>query len=810
MDGKDLIGRTLGPYEIVEFIGSGGQAEIYKGFHPELERYVAIKIVGRFLDDDPIFNTRFRREAKAIAQLRHPNIVQVYDFGAAEGGHYMVMEYVEGVSLAVVIEETRLGINRLSPDDISFIIRQIASALDHAHARGVIHRDVKPDNIMITRAGQAILADFGLALLRSRHAEDQSAGTAFGTPEYMAPEQITDSRAASASSDLYSLGVILYEILTGQLPFQADNPLDLAMRHLSDMPTDPRLLDEGIPPAVAAVILKSLSKRPKDRFRTGMHLATSLERAFLYPDDTSFIYDSPSSDEHREQVPLHVVARPTPEPVVVNRGLSHEEERLERKRLRAEHERIKREEKGALARKKRALRQKKRREFFNTWGRTLAVMGIAALLIVAGAFILQTTGIIDINVRPPDVAPVAAIGIPAPSQTETPAARALTPTSPPTATSVPTATPLVGIEATAIPPQSLVPLQPGSQGFRVHDGSTMAYVPAGSFLMGTNDRFRNQAEQPQHTVALSAYWIDRTEVSNAQYRVCVEEGPCQPPQDTTSFDDPARVDFPVTFVTYDAAVSYCLWLANKSQMVTGLPTEAQWEKAASWDPVTQTARLYPWGDDFPRPDLLRYNESNTTVPAAPVGSYPLGASAYNVLDMAGNVWEWVADWFDPDYYKRTGILTDPTGPANGTFRITRGGSWTRSGQLAISSVRNPIQSTSFSNEIGFRCAMSGERPPLSSGIAITPLDTITLLSEQVESARGAGTDVATLSGWAAALSSIQTEIQTGNSVGALGQIEEQLIQLDPQVESGLLPAALGGRLEGGLLWIQSQLVPSGS
>ncbi len=218
----DLIGRKLGPYEIVEFLGGDDLTEVYRGHHPELDRSVIIRIVGRHLEADPVFSVRFRREAKAIAALRHPNIVQVYDFGQAEGGHYIITDDVDGTPLSVLIDEMRAGERTLDPADITFIMRQIAAALDHAHRAGVVHGAVTPSAILMTRSGQAILAEFGLSLLYSRGAEGSDAGAIISAPEYVAPELLADARAASPASDVYSLGVVVYELLTGERPYEHD------------------------------------------------------------------------------------------------------------------------------------------------------------------------------------------------------------------------------------------------------------------------------------------------------------------------------------------------------------------------------------------------------------------------------------------------------------------------------------------------------------------------------------------------------------------------------------------------------------
>jgi serine/threonine protein kinase len=284
----ELVGHTLGPYQVLEKIGYGGMAEVYKGFHPALNRYVAIKLLGQSLGADPNFARRFQREAQAIAVLDHPNIVQVFDFGAQplspEGDeiHYLVMEYVEGRDLRAEMEGRVSAAEPFTPGEITHILGQVAEALDYAHQHGVVHRDIKPGNILVTDDGRVVLTDFGLAMLRDR-ASQATLGNSFGTPEYIAPEQAIDSRAASPQSDIYALGVILYEMVTGRLPFEDESPLSLALKHINQEPTPPGRYVPDLPEAVEAVILQALAKEPADRFSMAQGMVDALNQAWKVP-----------------------------------------------------------------------------------------------------------------------------------------------------------------------------------------------------------------------------------------------------------------------------------------------------------------------------------------------------------------------------------------------------------------------------------------------------------------------------------------------------------------------------------------------
>ena len=274
-----FIGMTLGSYEILEAVGQGGMARIYKGFHSELNRYAAVKVVHWGLQEDPEFTERFRREAQAIASLRHPNIVQIFDFGQHESGYYMVMEFIDGGDLAVLLHRYKTNQDYLPHENVVRIVKEIGAALDYAHAHSVIHRDIKPSNVMLNHEGQSILTDFGLVMLPAQSSQ-ATLGSTFGTPHYVAPEQAISSAAAVPASDIYSLGVVIYEMVTGEVPFDDESPLSVALKHVSDVPPPPTSINPDIPREVEEVILRALAKDPADRFANGKELALALEAAY--------------------------------------------------------------------------------------------------------------------------------------------------------------------------------------------------------------------------------------------------------------------------------------------------------------------------------------------------------------------------------------------------------------------------------------------------------------------------------------------------------------------------------------------------
>lgn len=272
-----LIGKQLGDYQIRELLGRGGMARVYVGYDARLDRQAAVKVINS--DFSPADRTeyfeRFQREARAIARLNHPNIVGVYQFGQYEDSYYMAMVFVEGRDLRQILREYHDRRETPPLSDAQNVARGIGSALDYAHSRGVIHRDVKPSNIMLTRDNRAILTDFGLALTSN----EGTRGETFGSAHYIAPEQAVSSAKAVPQSDLYSLGVCLYEMLTGQVPFDDPSAMTVALKHLQEPPPPPRQINPHLAPAVEFVLLRALDKDPARRFPSGMELSHALDSA---------------------------------------------------------------------------------------------------------------------------------------------------------------------------------------------------------------------------------------------------------------------------------------------------------------------------------------------------------------------------------------------------------------------------------------------------------------------------------------------------------------------------------------------------
>jgi serine/threonine protein kinase len=297
-----LSGKLLGKYQVLERIGFGGMAEVYHGRHESLSRDVAIKILHPALMDDPQFITRFEREARLVANLRHPSIVQMYDFDTQGGQIFMVMEFITGGTLKQRLEEMKSTGRCMPLSEIEAYLGQLASALDYAHAHNMLHRDLKPANILLDPTGNVFLTDFGIAHLLGSH-KLTSTGALLGTPAYMSPEQCRGDELTT-SSDLYSLAVILFEMVTGEVPFKADSPLGLIQKQINQALPPLDTLRKDLPTEIDIILHKALSKNPQERYQTAHELFIAFSNAI--PRTTNGIEFFAGQKNRPAQKPLKV------------------------------------------------------------------------------------------------------------------------------------------------------------------------------------------------------------------------------------------------------------------------------------------------------------------------------------------------------------------------------------------------------------------------------------------------------------------------------------------------------------------------
>jgi serine/threonine protein kinase len=267
-------GQMLGSYRIISQVGKGGMATVYKAYQSSMDRNVAIKVLPRQLAESPEFAARFQQEARIIARLEHPHILPVFDFGESDGVTYFVMRYLEAGTL-----KTKMEAGPLSLSEIDRLFTQLAEALNYAHGHGIVHRDLKPANALIDGDGNLFLTDFGIAkLLESASPRLTQTDAILGTPAYISPEQ-AKAETVNQRSDIYSLGIILYEMVTGSVPFVADTPLAVILKHISDPLPPPSILKKDIPESIERVILKALAKEPDNRYATASEFLSTWKRA---------------------------------------------------------------------------------------------------------------------------------------------------------------------------------------------------------------------------------------------------------------------------------------------------------------------------------------------------------------------------------------------------------------------------------------------------------------------------------------------------------------------------------------------------
>ena len=674
-----LIGQSLGRYHILEQLGEGGMATVYKAYDTRLEADVAVKVIRTENILPSVLDRtlkRFEREAKALARLTHANIVKVTDYGEYEGKPYLVMEYLPSGTL-----KSKLG-KPIPWREAARLLVPVARALAYAHEQGMVHRDVKPSNILITQSGDPMLTDFGIAKIIDEEATVDLTGTsaAVGTPEYMAPEQVT-AKSVDHRADIYALGVVFYEMVTGRKPFTADTPMAVLFKHASDPLPRPKGFVPTLPDAVEKVLLKALAKRPEDRYASMSGFANALERTVI-SEQSAVI--SKVKEEKVESKQAGPGARPSTD---TQATINQMEESIIKERPAPRTPSIQ------------TVAPSSSPGLLRYWPIGLVgVLVIAGLTIALIVALAQATG----NRAVPVI------------------------TEPPVFTEAPTEAPVVTEAPTEAPPA----LGIGSTWVRPADGMMMVYVPEGEFTMGSNNG--DSDEQPVHTVYLDAYWIDQTEVTNAMFTLFVERTGYQTDAegigssyvfDGTNWNDVSGADWqhpqgpssglaglndhPVVHVSWNDAEVYCGWAGVR------LPSEAEWEKAARGT----DGRTYPWGNQSLAGNLLNFADINLNVDwadrnvddgyqfTAPVGSYPAGASPYGALDMAGNVWEWVEDWYGETYYSQS-PESNPTGPASGQYRVLRGGSWVSYGVDLRSAYRYWGGPDLRNYVIGFRCVLS--------------------------------------------------------------------------------------------------------
>jgi eukaryotic-like serine/threonine-protein kinase len=664
-------------------------AWVYKAYEPALDRHIALKVLEPE-SPSPTFAERFRREAKVIARLEHRHIIPLHAFGIDEGVPWMAMRLVQGGTLSTLLAAGAVERRRAVE-----ILRECAEALDHAHRQGVLHRDVKPQNILLDQDGHVYLADFGIAKLVEDSVALTRTGIVAGTPHYMSPEQ-AQAENVDHRTDIYALGVVAYELFAGRVPFTADSAIAVLLKHVSAPVPVPS--PSEVPPRLCVPVLKALAKKPDDRWPTATAFVKALEEALAGPDTTEpptveidLASETPTAElpaaSTAEAVPPSAPAGPAPRETAAE--TPSPAARTDQAEPTVPPTPTGPATVAARIRRRRALPV------------VLVVAGAALAILLLYRVVLRPTTAIP----PSDAAapPSAMPGTPSASPTTpTEGAAATSPSPAAIAPSPPAEPPRVA----AAPPEAVpapsstrataaaVAPSPGVR-TNIADGLDYVRIPRGTFQMGcVPGDSCDPDEQPRHPVTLSRdFWMGRTEVTVGAYKrfaSATRRDMPSPPSFNAGWRDEGH---PMVNVTWEDAGSFCGWSGGR------LPTEAEWEYAARGG---RQGAIYPWGNTISH-EQANYEGvqgNDQWVNTSPAGSF--AANGFGLHDMAGNVWEWMADWYGESYYAGLPSV-DPKGPPSGTSRVVRGGSGLTNARTLRASARPWLGPTERYNALGFRC-----------------------------------------------------------------------------------------------------------
>lgn len=805
-------GYKLGKYEIIGLLGRGGMAEVYRAINPDLQQEVAVKVLNPNLVESDEASERFRREAQAVAGLAHQNIVRVYDFSVSGSLHYMVMELLDGETLSDVIERYPSG---MPYEVIVSYFGQLGTAIGYAHRQGIVHRDIKPSNIIVVDDGaRIVLTDFGLAKIVGQSKLTMS-GMSSGTPSYMAPEQAAGEEITS-KSDIYTLGVVLYEMATGEVPFKGESFANILIQHMKDAPPRPTTVSDTVNPVLEPVILRAMAKKPALRYDNvdqmikemsgnpedisseTLKISTEVLQQVMSPyteEDVATLLQIPTGEFQAQVVEKKVIPRwliagvvglvlvlaaaifmlaqdsgddddretssvdvPAPEGMVfVDEGSfrmgatdgdqdeapPHEvslspffidqyevtnaqyQQFVEATGHYPDPSTWTREEPsqwvvegsnlyvigdttdrwsqdGSIVRETENASIRMELDADNNTGTVIVEFsgsiasepfveisgniriehdiyeatanfhegGVGDHVLMHGDSGQENTGL------PRVIAPIATWGT----------ARLFLDGE--------ELYPDLGAHLMVLPGVRNEELQilksdgtccysSAAPGDGFVDESTMQIE---FFLFKGGGAGGYERNRPPSLVPEEEIWIN-LHFANVEF--------IERPVSEVAMFDPAEANYPVTGVSWASAQAYCGWKDQR------LPTEAEWEYAARGPRGLD----FPWGNSQTVDGVIPANVE--TAGLVNVGTFPDGVSPYGVYDMAGNAWEWVHDWYSPDYYAESD-RDNPLGPSSGESRVARGGGYSRISLVSSAEFRaasrQPVSPEAQLPDVGFRCA----------------------------------------------------------------------------------------------------------
>jgi len=626
---------TIGRYQTLKKLGGGGMGEVWLAEDTVLRRKVALKFLAPSLAGETNFKIRFLREAQAAAGLQHPNIIAIYDFGEAQNRFYIVMEYVKGESLRDLIDREDLAIGKAL--DLAI---QICAGLSAAHAAGIVHRDMKPANIMLDKDGRVKIADFGLARVEGV-AQLTDAGAVMGTPHYMSPEQ-AQGRKLDQRSDIFSVGVILYELLTRRQPFSGEDTRALFEAIKSRQPEPLARYKAEVSPELQRIVDKALDKDVAARYQNVSDLSVDLGK----------------QKKALSTTPLPSAPPPVPPIVTVP------------------------PQKTAVKRNYRLIA-------------SVAVSALFLLVFLARWLNLSllerkvNQALQTENLPQEGYAGYKAAGDSlfdrrqyAEAKMKYEQALAHNSNDQNVIRQIEECKRLIAIIQEA-------------------ERHGMVYIPGGAFLMGSEDG--EDDEKPVHQVYVNEFCIDKYEVTVEQYRQFLLAKERRQPE---KWDEQAQFpQRPVVYVNWDDANAYASWAGKR------LPTEAEWEYAARGGNTGLWGKpkyKFVWGDDASsipanyNADGSRSREWKSAKRYLREGG-TYAPNGYGLYDMAGNVWEWCADWYAENYYQDS-LERNPKGPGTGTQGVLRGGAWNSDLDDLRCANRLRYFASNADDIVGFRCA----------------------------------------------------------------------------------------------------------